>query len=161
MRILAVDDEALILQIIEAYMSWRGHTVTAAYDGLDGLRKFEQAPYSFDFVLADVHMPRMDGIEMVRQIRQLRFDISVAFITALERPYSPDEMIPLEPFDWLIKPFELAKMDALIRERVLKSGTAIHRGIRHRAAIDPTIVHADASLALADRTGRALPGVLE
>lgn len=64
-RILAVDDEQEILQLIKRYLELEGYQVDTASDGLDGLTLFEKGKY--DLVLADVMMPGMDGLSMVEK----------------------------------------------------------------------------------------------
>ncbi|HYW51751.1 MAG TPA: ATP-binding protein [Gemmatimonadaceae bacterium] len=67
--ILVVDDEAAIVSFLTRYLSSRGHAVVAAGDGLHALRIAEQ--FTFDVVVCDLHMPEMDGTELIRLMRLL------------------------------------------------------------------------------------------
>jgi PAS domain S-box-containing protein len=67
--ILVVDDEAAIISFLTRYLSSRGHAVVGAGDGLHALRISEQ--FAFDVVLCDLHMPEMDGVDLIRRMRLL------------------------------------------------------------------------------------------
>ena len=67
--ILVVDDEAAIISFLTRFLSSRGHAVVAASDGMHALRIAEQ--FAFDVVVCDLHMPEMDGVELLRRMRAL------------------------------------------------------------------------------------------
>lgn len=67
--ILVVDDEAAIISFLTRFLSSRGHAVVGASDGLHALRIAEQ--FTFDVVVCDLHMPEMDGVELIRRMRML------------------------------------------------------------------------------------------
>ena len=67
--ILVVDDEAAIISFLTRFLSSRGHAVVSASDGLHALRIAEQ--FAFDVVVCDLHMPEMDGVELIRRMRML------------------------------------------------------------------------------------------
>lgn len=127
MKILVVDDEQEILYIIQEFLQWRTHCVVTASHGREGLHEFMEDPASFDIIISDVNMPCMDGLEMVRQIRQQHFSTPVLFVTASEMPRSAAEQEALHPFTWLEKPFELAKMETIAMQHAAKYTNAAHR----------------------------------
>ncbi len=67
--ILVVDDEAAIISFLTRFLTSRGHAVVGASDGMHALRIAEQ--FAFDVVVCDLHMPEMDGIELIRRMRML------------------------------------------------------------------------------------------
>jgi PAS domain S-box-containing protein len=67
--ILVVDDEAAIISFLTRFLTSRGHAVVGASDGLHALRIAEQ--FTFDVVVCDLHMPEMDGVELIRRMRIL------------------------------------------------------------------------------------------
>jgi PAS domain S-box-containing protein len=67
--ILVVDDEAAIISFLTRFLSSRGHAVVGASDGMHALRIAEQ--FTFDVVVCDLHMPEMDGVELIRRMRML------------------------------------------------------------------------------------------
>jgi PAS domain S-box-containing protein len=67
--ILVVDDEAAIISFLTRFLTSRGHAVVGASDGMHALRIAEQ--FTFDVVVCDLHMPEMDGVELIRRMRIL------------------------------------------------------------------------------------------
>jgi two-component system chemotaxis response regulator CheY len=67
--ILVADDEAAIISFLTRFLSSRGHAVVGASDGMHALRIAEQ--FTFDVVVCDLHMPEMDGVELIRRMRML------------------------------------------------------------------------------------------
>ena len=67
--ILVVDDEASIIGFLTRFLSSRGHAVVSASDGMHALRMAEQ--FTFEVVVCDLHMPEMDGVELIRRMRAL------------------------------------------------------------------------------------------
>ena len=67
--ILVVDDEAAIISFLTRFLTSRGHAVVGASDGMHALRIAEQ--FTFDVVVCDLHMPEMDGVELIRRMRML------------------------------------------------------------------------------------------
>jgi CheY-like chemotaxis protein len=68
-RILVIDDDELIRGTVQTILASEGHDSVLAVDGEDGIRQFQRQ--QFDLVLCDVFMPRKEGLETVREIRQL------------------------------------------------------------------------------------------
>ena len=82
-KILVVDDDVNICELLRLYLTKEGYQVTIANDGEEGLDKFNQVKP--DMVLLDVMMPRMDGLEVCRRIRKLG-NTPVMMLTAKARP---------------------------------------------------------------------------
>jgi two-component system cell cycle sensor histidine kinase/response regulator CckA len=80
--VLVVDDEPVIVRAITWALARAGFRATVAENGEAGLQTFLADPNAIDLVLADAIMPMMHGITMVRQIRQVRPDIPVLFMSA-------------------------------------------------------------------------------
>ena len=66
-RILVVDDEPQIVELLQIYLEMQGHKVTGAYDGAQALKLWKQD--KFDMVLTDIMMPQVDGYDLVEKIR--------------------------------------------------------------------------------------------
>lgn len=111
-RILAVDDEQEILQLIKRYLELEGYQVDTASDGLDGLTLFEKGKY--DLVLADVMMPGMDGLSMVEKIREQDNQVLVLFLTAKDGDTDRVLGFKLGADDYVTKPFYMNELTARI-----------------------------------------------
>ena len=124
-RILIVDDEPNLRDMLEIAIRGWGHEPSTACDGADAVEIMDHA--SFDIVLADLRMPNMDGMELLEWIKQHRPETDVVVITAYASIESVVEALRLGAFDYLLKPFrgvELvrATIDRVIERRALAAG---------------------------------------
>lgn len=120
-RILVVDDEQDIRQVIALNLEAEGYDVAQAANGLEALEAVERDGYNL--VILDIMMPEMDGWEVCRQIksRQRTKDLPVLILTVRGQPL--DRVIGLEVVhadDYLMKPFE--RLDLLAAVKRLASG---------------------------------------
>lgn len=116
-KVLVVDDEPSILTLLTFNLEKEGYQVTTAEDGLKG---FEFAlSDQFDFIILDVMLPGMDGLEITKSLRREKVDTPILILTA--RDDQVDKIIGLEigADDYLTKPFSprevLARMKAIFR----------------------------------------------
>ena len=114
--ILAVDDSASMRQLVSFTLKGAGYQVVEAVDGQDALEK--AATRDFDLVLTDQNMPRMDGINLTRKLRENpKFERTPILILTTE---SSDEMKQVGrsagATGWLVKPFDPAKLLEVIKK---------------------------------------------
>ena len=114
--ILAVDDSASMRQMVSFTLKGAGYQVVEAVDGQDALEK--AATRDFDLVLTDQNMPRMDGINLTRKLRENpKFERTPILILTTE---SSDEMKQVGrsagATGWLVKPFDPAKLLEVIKK---------------------------------------------
>lgn len=115
-RLLIVEDEPRMREIIADYFGEKGFVVTGARDGMEALQKLEEA--EFDIVLLDIMMPELDGFSVCRRIRKTS-EVPIVFLTA--RSDEDDKLFGYElgADDYVTKPFSLAvlcaKAQSLIR----------------------------------------------
>lgn len=107
-RILVVDDETGLCDFISHYLQSRGFEVKVAFRAKEALEILSQE--SFDIILADIMMPTMDGLEMLRQIRISDPDAVVVMMTAYASLDKAMKAIAYGAADLLIKPFEFNKL---------------------------------------------------
>ncbi len=81
-RILAVEDESAVAQLLALVLCGPACKVVTACDGAEGLEKIAAAPQPFDVVITDHQMPNMTGLEMVRQLRGSDFSGKIAVLSA-------------------------------------------------------------------------------
>jgi DNA-binding NtrC family response regulator len=112
LRVLLVDDDKSLLDILGTIMELEGHAVVKAASAHAGLLKMREA--EFDLVLVDLKMPRTTGIDMLRMIREEHPETKVVIMTAYATVNSTVEAMRLGVFDYLPKPFKLADLRTIL-----------------------------------------------
>lgn len=129
-RILLVEDDSTLSMIVSETLQRDGFEVMTAGDGEDGLKKFTR--HGADLIIADVMMPRMDGFEMGRQIRQIDRNVPLLFLTAKSEIDDIVEGFELGGNDYLKKPFKMleliVRIKALLRRNVRKEDNQFEIG---------------------------------
>lgn len=101
-KLLVVEDEVLIRDIIKEYFAARDYEVIEAVDGYDALNKVNQ---DIDMVLLDIMMPGMDGYETCKKIRE-KYDMPIIFISALSETDNMLDGYHVGADDYITKPFK-------------------------------------------------------
>lgn len=114
-RILIVDDDDEIRELLEFDVSQSGYFVDTAKDGLEGLNKALNNTY--DLILLDVMMPKMNGFDVCKNIRQAKLAIPILMLTAKGTIDDKTEGFDCGADDYLVKPFDI--QEVLLRIRVL------------------------------------------
>ena len=118
MRILVVDDEPQITRVLRASLVSSGYEVLLARDGVEGFDSYrESAP---DLVITDVSMPRMDGIELTRAIRQMS-DTPIIVLSVREQDTMKVAALDEGADDYVTKPFSMQELLARVRAQLRKS----------------------------------------
>ena len=120
-RILVVDDEIYIVHILEFTLTMEGYEVVTAADGEEALQKVQQERP--DLIVLDIMMPKMDGYEVCRRLRQdedLR-GLPVILLSAKGRPVDRETGLEVGADDYIVKPFSprrlLEKIKDLLRRQ--------------------------------------------
>lgn len=130
MRVLVVEDEPDLLNVVSQALREEGYAVDMAADGREGLYKAQGAPY--DAVVLDLMLPQLDGWSVLKELRRKAIAVPVLVLTA--RDALPDRVRGLDSGadDYLTKPFELqellARLRALIRRSAGKPSAVIEIG---------------------------------
>lgn len=129
-KILIVDDEKPICDLIDLNLSASGYQCRAVQDGLEALRLIEEETY--DLILLDIMLPGADGYDIMEYIRPM--GIPVIFITAKHEVRDRVKGLKLGADDYLVKPFDVvelvARVEAVLRrynktERLLSAGDVV------------------------------------
>ena len=115
-KILAVDDSISIRKSISFVLTQEGYEVVEAVDGVDGLAKAKED--KFNLVITDINMPKMDGIEMIKQIRQTegyKFTPIIA-LTTENQDSKMQEGKAAGATGWIVKPFTSEKLLAIVKK---------------------------------------------
>ncbi|MBK1896608.1 response regulator transcription factor [Chryseobacterium paridis] len=115
MNILIIEDDLRVAQLTQRGLEEQGFIVTLAYDGLSGKKLALQNEY--DLVITDIVLPKMDGIDLCREVRQIKPDLAIIMLTALGTTDDKVEGFDAGADDYLVKPFEMREL--LVRIRAL------------------------------------------
>jgi two-component system OmpR family response regulator len=121
-RLLVVDDEPNILELLSASLRFAGFAVATAADGNQALRVAEG--FKPDLMLLDVMMPGLDGFEVVRRLRQDGRQIPVLFLTAKDATEDKITGLTLGGDDYVTKPFSLEEVIARVRAVLRRFATS-------------------------------------
>lgn len=119
-RILVVDDEQSVVEVLSEYFAGQGYSVRTASDGQQALETL--ADFRPAIVLLDVRMPGLDGVEVLRRIRTLDTSVAVIMVTANEDIELARETLKLGAFDYVAKPFDFGYLDQAVTLGLIQSG---------------------------------------
>lgn len=122
-RILIVEDEQDIQELLEAYLGDAGYETATAGDGIEAVSRFQQE--AFDLVLLDVMLPKLDGFGVCELIRR-QSRVPIVLLTALDGEAEQLRGFDLEIDDYITKPFS---MPILLRELLSSPGRVFTREI--------------------------------
>jgi len=131
--VLIVDDEKNIRSHLATYVRGLGHRVETAADAAEALRVLEGI--EADVLFADVRMPGMDGVELLRELRRRRPDMAVVLMTAYATVRGAVEAMRDGAYDYLVKPFDLDEAGLLL-ERLLEVRTLRRENRDLRRAVE-------------------------
>ncbi|GAB2490317.1 response regulator transcription factor [Luteococcus sediminum] len=134
MHILVVDDDQAVRDSLARSMQYSGYEVSTATDGLEALAKL--SAIDADAVIMDVMMPRLDGLETTRMLRQTGNDVPILILTARDAVGDRVDGLDAGADDYMVKPFALDELLARMR--------ALTRRVRpEREAASETLVFED------------------
>ena len=113
-KIMVVDDEVKECELLERFLERKGYDVITFYNGEKALErvKYEKP----DVILLDIKMPGMDGIEVLRNIREFDKDVGVIMVTALNDKATGIAATRLGANDYVTKPVDLDHLETSIRK---------------------------------------------
>ena len=111
-KVLIVDDEPEVGQVLREFLSSRGYETTIARNGSDALSALERDPH--DLVLLDVAMPGMDGLEVLSRIVDLYPAVPVIMVTANADISVTSKLLAMGAVDYVPKPFDLDYLDQAV-----------------------------------------------
>ncbi|HKK94813.1 MAG TPA: response regulator transcription factor [Anaerovoracaceae bacterium] len=130
MKILLVEDEKSLSNVLQAILIKKGYVVDAVYNGLDGLDYALEDTY--DLILLDIMMPKMDGLEMLKQLRNSKISTPVILLTAKGELEDKITGLDFGADDYITKPFEteelMARIRSVLRRKELFIGDTISLG---------------------------------
>lgn len=113
MNILIIEDDLRVAELTERGLKEQGFSTTLAYDGVSG--KKLALNNSYDLIITDIILPKLDGLELCKEIRQAKPEQSIIMLTALGTTNDKIEGFDAGADDYLVKPFEMRELLARIR----------------------------------------------
>lgn len=113
MTLLIIEDDLRVAELLQRGLTENGFTTTLAYDGISGKKLALQNDY--DLIITDIILPKMDGIDLCKQIRQAKPNMPIIMLTALGTTDDKVEGFDAGADDYLVKPFEMRELIVRIR----------------------------------------------
>ena len=108
-KVLVVDDEPEAVELLVEFLSSKGYEVLTATSGQEALRQVkEERPH---LVLLDVQMPKMNGIEVLKRIREIDPEMGVIMATGVNEEDVGRQALELGAFDYIVKPLDLKYLE--------------------------------------------------
>ena len=165
-RVLIAEDEENLGQILKTFLAGRGHTVECVADGRSALQALRAE--TFDVALLDIVMPEMDGLEVLRNVREDPDCPEVIIITGNGTIETAITAMKLGAYDYMSKPYRMAEIDVLVRRawekrQLAKENLFLHSRLA-RVDVTPEIITQyapmQAVLAMVERTAPTETSVL-
>jgi len=113
-KILVVDDEEIMRNLLDKLLSIEGYNILTAVDGQDALEVI--AKENVDLVVSDMKMPRMDGFELLKNLRNNYPDIGVVIMTGYGDTYTVKDALLLGADEYLSKPFKRLELLSVVEK---------------------------------------------
>jgi DNA-binding NtrC family response regulator len=118
LRVLIVEDEALIRWAVTETLTQAGHTVTESWDAATALRALSEAPAPLDVVLLDFRLPDSNDLGLLRKIRTHSPSTAVVMMTAHGTPETVEGARALGAYDVMAKPFDVRQVEPVLVDAV-------------------------------------------
>ncbi|PLY07301.1 MAG: DNA-binding response regulator [Arcobacter sp.] len=112
MKILLLEDDPILNEIIEEFLLSINHNVVPIYNGQEALERIYEE--SFQLLLLDVNVPSLNGFDLLKSLKQNKIDIPTIFITSLHTPRDLEEGFRVGADDYIKKPFQLSELNLRI-----------------------------------------------
>ncbi|HMO82059.1 MAG TPA: sigma-54 dependent transcriptional regulator [Pyrinomonadaceae bacterium] len=137
-NLLIVDDEQSYRQLLSLVFQDEGHRIRVANNGREALTELKKEPA--DVIISDVRMPDMDGIDMLRELRETMPDVGVIFMTAHASVESAREAFKLGADDFIQKPFDVEELKLIVKktlekQELIDENRAFKRAQRERGSV--------------------------
>ncbi len=154
--ILLVDDDEAVRRVLSFPLERDGYAVVEAVDGDDALRRFDES--SVDLVVLDIMLPRLDGLEVCKQLRARSSSVPIIMLTA--RDDELDKVLGLElgADDYITKPFSIREFRSRVRALLRRARAPRHEAGGHDGeaiAVDGLVI--DLTRRTVERDGVAIP----
>jgi response regulator RpfG family c-di-GMP phosphodiesterase len=131
-RILVVDDEKVIREILSDFLSLEGYLVRAVEDGVEALKELQRR--SYNLVISDLKMPNMGGLELIERITHLQIPVLTVIMTGFGTVETAIEAMKQGAYDYILKPFKVEEVVHIV-QRGLDRQRLQHENLRLKDAL--------------------------
>src|SRR5437762_6472361 len=131
-RILVVDDERVIREILSDFLSVEGYVVRTVEDGVEALKELQRR--SYNLVISDLKMPNMNGLELIERITALQIPVLTVIMTGFGTVETAIEAMKQGAYDYILKPFKVEEVVHIV-QRGLDRQRLQHENIRLKDAL--------------------------
>jgi DNA-binding response OmpR family regulator len=131
-RILVVDDEKVIREILSDFLSLEGYVVRAVEDGVEALKELQRR--SYNLVISDLKMPNMSGLELIERITHLQIPVLTVIMTGFGTVETAIEAMKQGAYDYILKPFKVEEVVHIV-QRGLDRQRLQHENLRLKDAL--------------------------
>src|SRR5687768_212684 len=131
-RILVVDDEKVIREILSDFLSLEGYLVRAVEDGVEALKELQRR--SYNLVISDLKMPNMSGLELIERITHLQIPVLTVIMTGFGTVETAIEAMKQGAYDYILKPFKVEEVVHIV-QRGLDRQRLQHENLRLKDAL--------------------------
>src|SRR5678809_1747790 len=131
-RVLVVDDEKFIRDIIADFLGMEGYIVRTAEDGSSAVNELERARY--DMVISDLKMPRMGGLELLKEVSRAHPDTLTVIMTGFGTVETAIDAMKRGAYDYILKPFKVEEVVHIVQRGLEKQRLAAEN-LRLREAL--------------------------
>lgn len=159
-KILVVDDEKDICKALEFLLRSEGYAVTLAYSGEEAIEKMKKE--SFDVVITDLKMDKLDGVAVLEKAKELSSDTAVVIMTAFASVESAVATMKKGASDYIVKPFlneeiKITIKRVLEQKRLLAENIALRRQLSQRMGCMEFVANSEAMLRVIDTIEKVIP----
>jgi response regulator RpfG family c-di-GMP phosphodiesterase len=131
-RILVVDDEKVIREILSDFLSLEGYVVRSVEDGVEALKELQRR--SYNLVISDLKMPNMSGLELIERITHLQIPVLTVIMTGFGTVETAIEAMKQGAYDYILKPFKVEEVVHIV-QRGLDRQRLQHENLRLKDAL--------------------------
>jgi two-component system response regulator VicR len=143
-KILVVDDEKPISDIVKFNLEKEGYEIATAYDGEEALKMVEE--FQPDLILLDLMLPKIDGLEVAREVRKT-YDMPIIMVTAKDSEIDKVLGLELGADDYVTKPFSNRELVARVKANLRRGGSAsreVEESVPSELVIGDLTIHPEA-----------------
>ncbi len=119
-KVLVIDDELDLCRLFERILGKEGYSVILAYNGFEGIKRIEDSKP--DVIILDLKMPKMNGMEALRNIRKVHKDVPIIILTGYGSAGTVREAVDLNVYEYISKPFKTEVIKRVVREALASRG---------------------------------------